>query len=114
MQLIEVNQSEKSDYNNFVAAHGGSFLQAWEWGMWQEKLGKQILRYWILDMSGNKVAAVQFIKMPIAGKKFYLYAPYGPILAGGKQASEKLKVESDEWVQKIQKHLINNFKKGHK
>jgi peptidoglycan pentaglycine glycine transferase (the first glycine) len=87
MQLIEVQETEKDQYNQFIAASpSGSFLQSWEWGMWQTALGRQVIRLKILDDSGQQVGAVQFIKMLLWGKKHYVYSPYGPV------------VESEQWL----------------
>ena len=91
MQLTEVLENQKEEYNQFVAAQkSGSFLQSWEWGEWQETLGRQVLRYWILsagggptsggDISKNLIGSIQSIKMPLFGKKYYLYCPYGPVV----------------------------------
>jgi len=96
--LKELSDSDKQEYNQFVAAQeSGSFLQSWEWGSWQERLGRDIYRYWILSDIGDKVASVQLIKMPLPFGKYYLYAPYGPVM------SEKLKVESKKLLQEVQK-----------
>ncbi len=83
MELIEVKESERDIYNRFVMENeAGSFLQGYEWGEWQAALGRQIIRYWILDTGREKIGAVQFIKMPLPFGKYYLYAPYGPVVDG--------------------------------
>ena len=80
MELLEVLESEKKVYDDFVAAQeSGSFLQSWEWGDWQSALGRKIFRYWILDEIGKKASSVQLIKMPLPFGKYYLYSPYGPV-----------------------------------
>ena len=81
MNLIELSLADKNQYNQFVAnCPSGSFLQSWEWGQWQEKLGRRIFRYWILDDIGNHAASIQLIKMPLPFGRYYLYAPYGPVI----------------------------------
>jgi lipid II:glycine glycyltransferase (peptidoglycan interpeptide bridge formation enzyme) len=86
MQLIEFSEKDKDQYNQFVAAQeSGSFLQSFEWGEWQKSLGREVFRYWILNDIGNKVASAQLIKMRLPFGKYYLYAPYGPVLAEGEQ-----------------------------
>lgn len=84
MELIEVNENQKADYNRFVAnSDSGSFLQSWEWGQWQESLGREAHRFIIKDNDKNNdeiAGAMQLIKMPLPGKKSYLYAPYGPVI----------------------------------
>jgi lipid II:glycine glycyltransferase (peptidoglycan interpeptide bridge formation enzyme) len=82
MKLIEVRESEKQQYNDFVATQkGGSFLQGWAWGEWQTRLGRTVYRYWILEERGVRLASIQLIKMPLPLGKCYWYAPYGPVLA---------------------------------
>lgn len=83
MQLVELTEAEKIQYNNFVAANpGGSFLQAWEWGGWQEVLGRQVFRYKVLDDSNECISVFQLIRMPLPLGKYYLYCPYGPVVEG--------------------------------
>jgi len=93
MKLIEINKDQKEIYNDFVAAQeSGSFLQSWEWGEWQEALGREVRRYFIgtdnnpSTSSGpngnNIIGSIQLIKMPLPFGKYYLYAPYGPVVSG--------------------------------
>src|SRR5574340_859991 len=76
-------------FNRFVMANEtGSFLQSWEWGQWQERLGRKAYRFWVTDNrelitsndNNNIIAAIQFIKMPLPFGKYYLYCPYGPVV----------------------------------
>lgn len=72
--------TDKTSFNNFVANHGsGSFLQAWEWGEWQEQLGKKVFRFFVME-NEKIILSAQVIKTPIPRlKKYYLYIPYGPL-----------------------------------
>ncbi len=95
MKLVEVSENQKDLYNQFVAdSPTGSFLQSWEWGSWQEKLGRQVNRFFLKnDNEDNKnsvdsiIGSIQLIKMPLPLGKYYLYAPYGPV------GDLKLKIE---------------------
>ncbi len=80
MQLVELTKNQRLDYNRFVAGQNGSFLQSYEWGMWQEKLGKKVKRFFILDDQNVQVGAVQFVRMPLPWGRAYWYAPYGPVV----------------------------------
>ncbi len=83
MKLVELTSSDKEQYNRFVASQqAGSFLQAWEWGEWQVRLGRTVSRFKISDDSGNQAGSIQLIKMPLPFGKYYLYAPYGPVVSG--------------------------------
>lgn len=84
MKLIELSLSDKEQYNRFVAdSPSGSFLQSWEWGQWQEELGRVVYRFFIENSDKQIIASTQFIRMPLWGNKFYLYSPYGPIFTQG-------------------------------
>lgn len=88
MQLAEVLESETAEYSQFVASRlTGSFLQAWEWGEWQKSLGRQAIRFWILNATAERFGLIQLIKMPLPFGKYYLYAPYGPVV-GASQGQE--------------------------
>lgn len=79
MKLIELTESDQPSYNQFVAAHGGSFLQSWEWGEWQIHLGRTVYRFKIIDENDEIASVIELIKTPVFGRKHYLYAPYGPV-----------------------------------
>jgi len=85
MQLVELSLADKELYNRFVKNNeAGSFLQSWEWGEWQASLGREALRFFVIDdYQGGNLASIQLIKMPLPFGRYYLYAPYGPVLAGG-------------------------------
>lgn len=73
--------SEKNEYDHAVSSlQSGSFLQSWDWGEWQAALGRQVTRFKILGESEEVVGVVQLIKMPLPLGKYYLYAPYGPVV----------------------------------
>lgn len=85
MKLTEVLENDKNSFNSFVAASpSGSFLQSWDWGSWQESLGRKVLRFKILNADDAQIGSVQLIKMPLPFGKYYLYAPYGPVVGDGK------------------------------
>ena len=108
MKLIELSSADKDQYNRFVAeSSSGSFLQSWEWGQWQEALGREVIRYKILDDSGEQIASIQLIKMRLFGKKYYWYAPYGPVLAGG-ESSEFQVASFESLVQELRNRLIGS------
>ncbi len=88
MKLIEIDQSQKDLYNQFVAGSlSGSFLQSWEWGGWQALLGRKVYRFKIVDDNQIQIGSVQLIKMPLPFGRFYLYAPYGPVVGQNFQFS---------------------------
>jgi lipid II:glycine glycyltransferase (peptidoglycan interpeptide bridge formation enzyme) len=80
MKIILAKAENQKIWNDFVAASSyGSFLQSWEWGEFQESLGHQIFRLMILDKN-QILGVVLLIKQPLFFGRFYLYAPFGPVL----------------------------------
>lgn len=81
MRLVEILENQKLEFNQFVAdSPAGSFLQSWEWGEWQARLRRAAYRFKITDESGEIIGTIQLIKMPLPFGRYYLYAPYGPIV----------------------------------
>ena len=64
---------EKSQWNQFIIKNNGSFLQSWQWGEFQESLGRKI---WRLEIAGSKGLIIKH-NLPLG--KSYLYCPRGPI-----------------------------------
>jgi peptidoglycan pentaglycine glycine transferase (the first glycine) len=80
MKIVGLSENEIQQYNQFVVnSPTGSFLQSCEWGEWQEKLGRKVWRFLVSD-SDQIIAAIQLIKIPLPFGKYYLYAPYGPVV----------------------------------
>ena len=79
--LIEARlllKQQNNIWNKFLAENQGSFLQSWEWGSFQENLGKKVWRL-AIEEAGQTIAQAQIIKeaFPIAGKSL-LYLGFGP------------------------------------
>jgi peptidoglycan pentaglycine glycine transferase (the first glycine) len=81
------NPIMQSEWNAFVLANGGGFLQSEEWAMFQESLGRKV---WRLkeDVDGQAVARGLFVRMPLPFGRSFLYAPRGPVIAGGVSKGE--------------------------
>lgn len=74
--IIKVPDSlNKRDWNDFVLANQGSFLQSWEWGEFQESIGRRVRR--LVSADNNRLA--QFIEFSLPFGKKYWYCPRGPI-----------------------------------
>lgn len=69
---------KKEEWNRFVLENGGSFLQSWEWGEFQESLGFEVLRL-AMEQDGKILLSAQVFQMPLPFQKNYLYIPYGPV-----------------------------------
>jgi len=78
MKLVEVNNKEK--LNDFVLSQKYSqFLQSWQWGEFQERMGNKVFRLGIED-DNRLVAAATLIKNRLLLGKSYFYCPRGPIV----------------------------------
>lgn len=67
---------ERNEWNKFILDHApksGAFLQMWEWGEFQESIGKTVNRILTDEM------AAQMIQMSLMIGKKYWYCPRGPI-----------------------------------
>ncbi len=105
MNYSIIQTANKDVWDQFLFDNKGSFLQSFEWGEFQKKLGKNV---WRLSVGENDLilAQAQIIKerFPLAGKS-WLYLPFGPCFKqslsgeGKKQVLEILLAE----VKKIAK-----------
>jgi len=79
---------ESGFWDEFLIENNGSFLQSFEWGNFQEKLGKKVWRMEVKD--GQKVLLeAQVIKEKIFFKN-YFYVPYGPVFGSDNSREENL------------------------
>lgn len=72
---------EKKEWNDFVVATDidGAFLQSWEWGEFQQELGRDAFR--VSVVTDGKISAVALVikhNLPLGLN--YLYVPRGPIV----------------------------------
>ncbi|MCX6790676.1 MAG: peptidoglycan bridge formation glycyltransferase FemA/FemB family protein [Candidatus Gribaldobacteria bacterium] len=75
---MEVNQNNnKQAWNTFTLNCQGSFLQSWEWGNFQESLGKKV---WHLAIGEREqiLLQAQIIKEDFLLGKSLVYLPFGP------------------------------------
>ncbi|MDD4607288.1 MAG: peptidoglycan bridge formation glycyltransferase FemA/FemB family protein [Patescibacteria group bacterium] len=77
MQVVEIKNQQK--WNEWVVRESGQFLQSWQWGELQQKLGRRIWRLGV--QAGDKIlGGTLIIKHDLPFNKSYLYSPRGPIL----------------------------------
>lgn len=108
MELVEAEQSQKPEWNAFVAKHFpavGAFFQTWEWGDFQQALGNNIERYIAKDRDAwlGVLLAVRY-KLPLGLE--YIYIPRGPVLLSSLWSNE------DE-ARKILAHAISTLQERH-
>ena len=82
--------TDQSKWNQFLIQEKGSFLQSWEWGTFQENLGKKTWRFQIGREKTLGQALV--IKENLPFHLSFLYVPFGPTLAVSLSPSERREV----------------------
>ena len=60
--------------------NGGSFLQSWEWGSFQQKSGKEVARVCVQE-DGRILLTAQIMRYSLPFGKSYIYIPYGPMVS---------------------------------
>jgi lipid II:glycine glycyltransferase (peptidoglycan interpeptide bridge formation enzyme) len=83
MTIEEASKNDKKTWNDFVSGHYppiGGFMQSWEWGVFQEKLGRDMARYFVMD-SGRPIAAFTLTHHDLPMGMRYGYAARGPVVA---------------------------------
>ena len=62
-----------------ASVNNAQFLQSWEWGVFQQTLGRPVHRIQIVE-DETVMASMQLFEQALPFKKKYLYAPRGPVL----------------------------------
>lgn len=76
MSISEIKNQKEWDL--FFNKHGSeTFLQAWDWGVLQEKIGHEVLRLGIYEK--NKLCAISQVIKIKAQRGNFLFIPHGPI-----------------------------------
>jgi lipid II:glycine glycyltransferase (peptidoglycan interpeptide bridge formation enzyme) len=85
--LTHVTRNEQQ-WDAFVLAHGGGFLQSWGWSQFQEAIGRRVFRF-RLDSSSEKngddahadtIAQFTLLELPLPFGQRYAYVPRGPVV----------------------------------
>ena len=84
----------REHWDRFVIENNGSFLQSWEWGEFQQNVGRDVRRFVFADGEMYPLGeyeipntrygirgAVQFIEMSLPLGFKYRYAPRGPVIS---------------------------------
>ncbi len=83
MEIREVRYHEKDAWNQFIGKHYppvGAFMQTWEWGLFQEALGRKVERFFLSD--GDKLlSAFTMVHYLLPYGLHYGYVPRGPVIA---------------------------------
>lgn len=105
MEIRRVGLENKPKWNQFIKQHYppvGAFMQTWEWGTFQENLGRKIERYFLTD-ARDPVAAFTLVQHALALNFSYGYMPRGPVIAAhaaGEEGSREVFRSVRAWVKK--------------
>lgn len=109
MNIENAHSYGRKDWNEFVSRHYppvGGFMQSWEWGSFQERLGRRIERYFVFDEK-TPVAAFTLIYHSLPFGLQYGYAARGPVVATfDENALAKILETIRMWAYKHAPHLI--------
>jgi len=77
---VEIRQiKNQKEWNSLIASqYLSQFLQSWEWGVFQESLGRKLFRLALINEKKENILA-QVVKMKLPLGFNYLYVPRGPI-----------------------------------
>lgn len=79
IDIVFFDSDKRLEYEELVTSAHGSFLQSWDWGEWQESLGRHVVRVGIF-VDNAPLLLCQAIELPLPKGNSYIYAPYGPLL----------------------------------
>jgi lipid II:glycine glycyltransferase (peptidoglycan interpeptide bridge formation enzyme) len=80
LKIIEVNQEENKKLEEFLILKKAALFQFYNWGKFQESLGRKIWQLIFLT-NENIIASALIIKYELPLGKSYLYCNRGPILS---------------------------------
>ena len=69
---------DKKQWNDFLVANQGDFLQSWQWGEFQKSLSRKVFRLGIFK--NELLALALLVKYELPFKKSYLYCGRGPVI----------------------------------
>ena len=120
----ELNKDEIGHWNRFVLENGGSFLQSFEWGEFQESVGRRVFRFTVPSSSAgadfgplrqsfseaSEAMQAQFIEntIPVIKKKYW-YCPKGPTMnrtIRGQEFRDRIKDLIDEVKKNLPPNVI--------
>ncbi|MBU3964605.1 peptidoglycan bridge formation glycyltransferase FemA/FemB family protein [Patescibacteria group bacterium] len=96
------NEPLRREWNKFLFENNGSFLQSFEWGKFQQSLGKQIWRIQVIDRQIVLAQALLIEEAFPLRRKSCLYIPFGPIIR-----KKSLPEEQKEVIASILRQIQN-------
>ena len=76
---MKIIPASPTDWDNYLAKTGGHFLQSWDWGEFQHRLGNKVWRLLVEDNS-LIVGQILVIKLSLGFGQSILYSPRGRLI----------------------------------
>lgn len=76
MIVLEIIKN-RSDWEKAVSITGAFFTQSFEYGLWQEGIGRKVFRF-VVKLDDKVIGTMQLVKYPLLFGFSYMYCPYGP------------------------------------
>lgn len=73
-------QFNKQKWDDLITKNSGEFLQSWDWGVFQEVLGKKVIRF------SDEIGMAQIIITPLPLNLCWAYIPRGPVFFNPEEA----------------------------
>lgn len=71
---------KKQEWDAFILANDGCFLQSWDWAEFQRSFGRKVFRSTVKDQAGQIVAQFAEISHELPLGLRYAYVPRGPVI----------------------------------
>ncbi|MBI2055724.1 MAG: peptidoglycan bridge formation glycyltransferase FemA/FemB family protein [Candidatus Sungbacteria bacterium] len=81
--IRNVTVESRDAWNRFLGENYppiGAFMQTWEWGAFQESLGRKVGRFFLTDGGENAAAAFTLVRHSLPLGLSYGYVPRGPVM----------------------------------
>lgn len=89
MELKEI--TNKDEWENFLLQRAEkTFLQSWNWGEFNVKMGQKVWRFGVLEK--EKLLAVCLVVKVIAKRGTFLFIPHGPVIAEDLEIKDKKEI----------------------
>lgn len=107
---MEIKEMEnKEQWENFVASFEmAQFLQSWQWGEFQQKLGRKIFRL-VLWQDKKIIGVALLIKMLLPVGKSYFYCPRGPLIINSKEQTLNIFFKKIKEIAQKEKSIFFRF-----
>lgn len=89
---------DKATWDELIASRKNSqFLQSWGWGVFQQMLGRDVLRFRVFEKN-EAIASVQIILHSLPAGNSYWYIPRGPVIHKADCDQKKLLSSLDNFL----------------